>query len=56
MTQTQEIKRLKKRVKEITISRDEWKSKSIGHKERADKLAADLKKIKVRLTDMIDSQ
>jgi F0F1-type ATP synthase assembly protein I len=35
-------KQLKKRIKELTKSRDEWKEKSIRHKERADKLATDL--------------
>jgi hypothetical protein len=49
-------KRLKKRIKELTKSRDEWKEKSICHKARADKLAFDLKKLKTKLTEMIDSQ
>jgi hypothetical protein len=42
-------KRLKKRIKELTISRDEWKEKSINHKTRADKLEADFNKIKKKL-------
>jgi len=49
-------KQLKKRIKELTKSRDEWKEKSIRHKERADKLASDLKKIKSRLNELIDVQ
>jgi len=49
-------KLLKKRIKELTKSRDEWKAKSISHKARADKLAFDLKKLKTKLTEMIDSQ
>jgi F0F1-type ATP synthase assembly protein I len=49
-------KQLKKRIKELTKSRDEWKEKSIRHKERADKLAADLKKIKNKLNELIEIQ
>ena len=49
-------KQLNKRVKEITNSRDDWKVKSMHHKARADKLAADLKKLKNRLVEMIDIQ
>ena len=37
-------KSLKKRIKEVTKSREEWKEKSIRHKARADKLEADIKK------------
>ena len=47
-------KRLNKRIKELTKSRDAWKDKSIHHKERADRLAADLKKIKDRLSELVD--
>jgi len=46
-------KQLKKKIKELTISRDEWKVKSISHKSRADKLAADLKKVKDKLNEII---
>lgn len=46
-------KQLKKKIKELTISRDEWKVKSIYHKIRADKLAADLKKVKDKLNEII---
>jgi hypothetical protein len=49
-------KQLKKRIKELTKSRDQWKEKSISHKARADKLEADLKKLKNRLIEMIDIQ
>jgi len=49
-------KSLKKRIKEVTKSRDEWKEKSIRHKARADKLEADIKKIKDRLVELIDTQ
>jgi len=49
-------KRLKKRIKELTKSRDEWKEKSMRHKERADRLSADLKKIKNRLSELADIQ
>ncbi len=46
-------KALKKRIKELTKSRDEWKEKSISHKERADNLENDLKKIKDKLNEII---
>jgi hypothetical protein len=49
-------KQLKKRIKELTKSRDEWKRKSIRHKERADQLSTDLKKIKNRLNELIEIQ
>jgi F0F1-type ATP synthase assembly protein I len=49
-------KLLKKRIKELTKSRDEWKEKSISHKARADKLASDLKKLKSKLIEMVDNQ
>jgi hypothetical protein len=39
-------KQLRKCIKELTKSRDEWKEKSIRHKRCADNLAADLKKSK----------
>ena len=49
-------KRLNKRIKELTTSRDEWKAKSIDHKARADKLAADLKKFKTKLNELAEIQ
>jgi uncharacterized coiled-coil DUF342 family protein len=49
-------KRLKKKIKELTKSRDDWKTKSIHHKSRADKLAADFKKLKAKLNDLVDCQ
>ena len=49
-------KQLKKRLKELIKSRDQWKEKSIGHKSRADKLAADLKKFKYKLIEIVDNQ
>ena len=49
-------KRLNKRIKEITTSRDEWKAKSIAHKARADKLANDFKKLKTRLNELAEIQ
>jgi hypothetical protein len=48
-----ENKRINKRNKELEKSRDSWKAKSIAHKERADKLAIELKKIKVKLVEII---
>jgi hypothetical protein len=50
---SKENKQLKKTVKELKISRDSWKVKSISHKSRADKLEDDLKKIKFRLNEII---
>ena len=50
------MKRVRKRVKELTISRDSWKEKSIRHKKRADRLAADLKKIKDKLSELVDNR
>jgi hypothetical protein len=44
-----EKKQLKKSIKELKISRDEWKEKSIMHKARADKLDTEFKKIKKKL-------
>jgi len=49
-------KRLNKRIKELTKSRDEWKEKSISHKARADKLASDLKKLKTKLNELSEIQ
>ena len=46
-------KQLKKKIKELTISRNEWKVKSISHKARADKLATNLKKVKDKLNGII---
>ena len=56
MENARDKKRLNKKIKEMTISRDQWKNKSIHHKARADKLEADLKKLKDKLTEMIDIQ
>jgi hypothetical protein len=41
-----ENKQLKKRIKELTHSRDVWKEKSIEHKTRADYFDERLKKTK----------
>jgi chromosome segregation ATPase len=49
-------KQLKKRIKELTQSREEWKAKSISHKERADKIESEVRKIKDRLNDLLDTQ
>ena len=53
---TRENKQLKKRIKELTKSRDEWKAKSIHHKSRAGKPVSDLKKLKDKLVKMTDIQ
>ena len=49
-------KRLKKRIKELMVSRDEWKEKSISHKTHADKLEADFNKIKKKLIELAEPQ
>ena len=51
---TRENKQLKKRNKELSKSRDEWKTKSMGHKARAYKSEADLMKLKKKLIEMTD--
>lgn len=50
---SKEVKQLKKKIKELKISRDSWKEKSISHKNRADKIEADLKKIKNKLNEIM---
>jgi len=52
MENARDKKSLKKRIKELTKSRDEWKEKSIVHKSRADKLEADFEKIKKKLMEL----
>ena len=49
-------KRLNKKIRELTKSRDDWKAKSMRHKARADKLEADLKKLMTKLSELIDIQ
>jgi len=49
-------KRLNKKIRELTQSRDGWKAKSIAHKVRADKLASDLKKLKTKLNELVEIQ
>ncbi len=51
---SKEMKQLKKKIKELTLSRDAWKEKSISHKNRADKLASDLKKIKDTMNEIMN--
>lgn len=50
---SKEVKQLRKTIKELKISRDSWKKKSISHKNRADKIEADLKKIKNKLNEIM---
>lgn len=49
-------KRLSKKIRELTKSRDEWKAKSMRHKARADKLEVDLKKLMTKLKDLLNIQ
>jgi predicted Holliday junction resolvase-like endonuclease len=53
VAQTHKNKALRKRIKEITKSRDEWKRKSLFHKARADQYESDLKKTKDVLQKII---
>jgi hypothetical protein len=53
LQRSRDNKRLNKRIKELTISRDEWKVKAMQQKISADKMANDLKKIKDRLNGII---
>jgi len=53
ISRSKETKQLKKKIKELTISREDWKAKSISHKNRADKLASDLKKIKDKMNEIM---
>jgi hypothetical protein len=55
VSQTHKNKALRKRIKEITKSRDDWKRKAIIHKARADKYESDLKKNKDVLQKIIIS-
>lgn len=50
---SQEIKRLKKTIKELKIARDNWKQKSITHKSRADLMEDNLKKVKESLNKIL---
>lgn len=55
LQRTAENKQLKKRIKELTHSRDVWKEKSIEHKSRADFFDESLKKTR-RLIETIVNQ
>jgi hypothetical protein len=48
-----EIKELNKRRKELNISREKWKSKYLGQKQRADLLNRELNSIKKKLSELI---
>ena len=54
LQRSRENRQLKKRIKELTTSRDEWKEKSGYHKKRADGLERDLKKIRYKLNGIIE--
>jgi len=47
------MKSLKKRIKELTESRDNWKSKAMMYKKQYDELKAEFKKIKKKLNTII---
>jgi len=48
-----EIKELKKRRKELNISREKWKNKYLRQKQRADFLESELNSIKKKLNEII---
>lgn len=53
MLRSVEIKKLNKRIKELTKSRDDWKIKASKQKIKADTLELELKKIRSKLNDII---
>jgi chaperonin cofactor prefoldin len=53
IAKTADNKQLKKRIKELIESRDNWKNKASNYKKQAEKLESDLKKIKNRLNEII---
>ena len=48
-----ENKQLKKRIKELTHSRDAWKQKSLLYKQKVDSIEMKLKKTKKLMTAII---
>jgi hypothetical protein len=48
-----EVKSLNKRIRELELSRDGWKTKYIEKKQQSDKLGNELKKIKKKLNEII---
>ena len=51
-TYAHDKKLLKKRIKELSISRDKWKEKAMRNKTHADKLEAEFDKIKKKLIEL----
>jgi hypothetical protein len=51
-----EAKSLNKRIRELIISRDLWKSKYIESKEQSDYWEAELIKIKKKLNEILSQQ
>lgn len=48
-----ENKELRKRIKELKASRDNWKNKYLTHKEKSDFLEFEIQKIKKKLVEII---
>lgn len=48
-----ENKQLKKKIKELTISRDAWKEKAIKRKENADEMLKKMATVKKNLLQII---
>ena len=51
---SREIKALNKRIRELTASRDLWKSKYIASKKQADTWEDELVKLKKKLNEIIN--
>lgn len=49
-----EIKTLKKRIKELTISRDKWHERSNNYKKENDELKAKLKAVKKKINQITE--
>jgi hypothetical protein len=48
-----ENKALKKRITELTLSRDSWKEKYVAKKEQSDYLENEMDKIKKKLNEIL---
>ena len=54
IAKTAEIRKLKKKIKELEASRTEWKQKSISHKSHADTLEAKFIRMKDNITKVLN--
>jgi outer membrane biogenesis lipoprotein LolB len=49
-----QFKALNKRIRELTLSRDNWKNKYLQYKQDSEELSAELLKIKKKLNEIIN--